>query len=329
MFTPEPKKSISALRYDPDGSHHWMSYTLDEQIAFGGAATIWSIAQSSNPTLLLKIFKPDQKDFIKKNAVFVDRLIPLAQHRDDLLKTLPFCAWPRRLLFRSANLDPATFVDDIAGFSMATLDNSKKLSSILFTDRARLHITPQASRHIAITIADQLDRMHNHPWQFVFGDLSPNNIHIGNNLQDVFFLDTDAFQYKAHLDGHDYAFPLAGVTDGYTSPARLAGLPTDYMQPAHDDFVLAILILQLYMADLGITDWHPLQMSGRTENQNITDGYFPLNAPGPLKVQDYVVEKYRSIPAPLRNAFENTFTHKTKLTARQWRGLCEAHWGLL
>ena len=74
------------------------------------------------------------------------------------------------------------------------------LATIITDERTRFRFNRHHTAHILTLLADQLNRMHKHAWGFVFGDMSPSNIHITHDRENVLFIDTDSFQFD-YTDG--------------------------------------------------------------------------------------------------------------------------------
>ncbi len=97
---------------------------------------------------------------------------------------------------------------------MAELVGTVSLATLITDERTRFRLQRGQTAHILATIADQLSRMHKHGWGFVFGDMSPSNIHITHDHSKVLFIDTDSFQFD-YTEGAPFSFAITGLTPGY------------------------------------------------------------------------------------------------------------------
>lgn len=324
-----PGTALHGLRYDPSGDQHWQTITLDSLISSnGGAGAVWSTLPKSNPPLVAKLYLQGMKGHIANNINYGSRLIALVQHRDALSERLPFCAWPRRLLFHDRNLTPSRFSDNLAGFTMQRLHHTIPLTDVIATARKAVRIEPHDALHIALLLADQLSRLHAHPWRFVFGDLSPNNIHITPDFKKVLFIDTDGFQFSLPSPQQNYTVP--GFTERFTSPFQLA-VPIGTMLPAkHDLFVLSILLFCLIFAANDLHRTHPFTYGENIpENQSIQHQRFPYALPSQYPPPPYLLSIYQTWPNDFRAAFHSAFIDQNPLSAAQWSALLRAHWGSL
>jgi DNA-binding helix-hairpin-helix protein with protein kinase domain len=325
-------QELSALLVDAStGAQNWTKLTLDEHLArgSGGAGTIWTLKQKSDPPLVAKIYNATIKNRISSNLSEGERLIPLVSHRGELMSRLPFAAWPRRILFRTANVTASEFANNLVGFTMARLDNTIPLNDFTSLDRCRPRVTPHDSRHIALTLVDQIDRLHRHPWKFVFGDLSPMNVRISLDYKHVHFIDTDSYQFHIMQQGRPYHFSTAGITEGFTSPFALEPSRVGPMPPEHDLFVVAILLFQIVMAQQDVLTVLPFSSGDVRDNDRIKAGQFPYANPTAWPVPDYALSKYNALNPDLRTAFTQTFTTRVPITAARWRTILSAPWGEL
>lgn len=308
-----------AVRIDPSRPDHWTAYPLGAHIGQGGTSSVYEVALATNPPLVAKIYNSDITTAIKAQQAYALRLLTLASHRADLISTLGFGVWPRRLIFRIKDPSDAQIAEMLAGISMQRLNDTTPLHDLINFDSCRMRMSAHDTLHIAVTLAEQLDKLHGHPWQFVFGDMSAKNIHVSNDFARVHFIDTDAFQFTL-ADGT--TFRPHGLTPSYRSPGSMHRLQRNSsITPADDDYVLAILIFQLLLAQAGFTQMHPFTAAGSNEEDNMAIGLFPYNAPDRLPPPDGPLEAYEALPPELRTAFSATFTHRKPVTAAQWASL--------
>lgn len=311
---------IWGARIEPDGSDTWDRYELGPFIAGGGMGVVHELLPRFKQPIVAKLFNDAMIARIKGDPKIAMRLAALVRHRAIIAESLSFATWPRRILFNKHKpRDTTDIADSIIGFTMLKLDRTFSLHELEMAEDRRLRMTPSDTAHIAITIADQLSRMHAHPWGFVFGDLSPNNIHVTPDFKKVFFIDTDSFQFN--FEAAKYTFTLGGITEGYTSPGAEQQLKaTGRVSATHDDFVLAIHIFMLLMMDRRVPR-HPFQSLQTPLNALIERRAFPFDNPQSYPVPAVCLDAYRSFPPSLRQAFTRTFTTPTPVTAREWTKL--------
>lgn len=309
-----PGDSAWGARLHPQKDDYFQ-YTLSDPMgSAGGAGAVYQLMPRSNPPLVAKLYNDKVLQRIRTDRNYAQRIIALAVHRDDLAKALPFATWPRRLIFSQKN--PADPQQALLGFTMERLVGTVSLLDLITQKNARLKITPNATAFLCITLADQIARMHRHPWTFVFGDFSPNNVHVTANLAQVRFIDTDGFQFD--YNNGKYAFALSGLTNGFKSPGADAALQAKgRLTTTHDDYVLAILIFMLLMADKGIPT-HPFQCGDTPEDVNIERRLFPLANPAQFPLPTPVIDGFNSLPQTLRDTFIRTFTGPVPVPAPAW-----------
>lgn len=300
----------------------YFQFTLGEPMGTaGGAGAVYQLMPRSTPPLVAKVYNDRVLQRIRTDKKYAQRIIALALHRDELAKALPFATWPRRLIFSERS--PADPQQALLGFTMERLVGTVSLLDVITQKNARVRITPDVTAFLAITLADQVARLHRHPWTFVFGDLSPNNIHVTANLNQVRFIDTDGFQFD--YNNGKYAFALSGLTPGFKSPGADAALQNSgRLTTTHDDYVLAILIFMLLMADQGMPT-HPFQCGDAPEDTRIEIRQFPLAEPGKFRLPPPVVAAFNAIPETLRNTFIRTFTANVPLPAAEWVSVLSEH----
>lgn len=290
-------------------------YTLGAPMgAKGGSGTVHQLLPRTNPPLVAKLYHGQALDRIRQERRYAQRVIALARHRDELAKALPFATWPRRLIFSDKHpRDPQA---SLLGFSMERLVGTTSLYDLIASESARFKLSPDNTAYICITLADQIARMHRHPWTFVFGDLSPNNVHVTARFDQVRFIDTDGFQFD--YNNGKYAFALSGLTNTFKSPGADAMLAsTGRVNTQHDDFVLAILIFMLLMAQKGFGLLHPFQSGGSNEDDNINARRFPFDDTS-MAVPPVLRNAYASLPQTLRDTFTRAFTRPSPVPAAEW-----------
>lgn len=296
-------------------SDDYFQYTLSDAMgSAGGSGAVFQLLPRSNPPLVVKLYNDRILQRIRTDRKFAQRIIALALHRDELAQSLPFATWPRRLIFTQKT--PPNAQQALLGFTMERLVSTTPLLDFMTQQNARLKVTPDTTAYICITLADQVARLHRHPWTFVFGDMSPNNIHISANNAHVRFIDTDSFQFD--YNNGKYAFALSGLTNGFKSPgADTAMQARGRLTPHHDDFVLAILIFMALMADHGMPI-HPFQSGDIPEDARIEKREFPFANPSAFKIPPPVLAAYQRLPQNLRDAFTGTFTRPVPIPASEW-----------
>lgn len=293
----------------------YFQFTLGEPMgAAGGAGAVYQLMPRSDPPLVAKVYNDKVLQLIKADRKYAQRITALALHRDELAKALPFATWPRRLIF--SHKKPADPQQALLGFTMERLVSTVSLYDLITQQNTRRKVTPDVTTFLAITLSDQIARLHRHPWTFVFGDLSPNNIHVTANLGQMRFIDTDGFQFN--YNNGQYSFRLSGLTPGFKSPgADLLMASAGRLTTAHDDFVLAILLFMMLMADKGMPI-HPFQSGDTPEDERIERRQFPLADPVNFPVPTAVVDAWKTLPQPLRDTFVRTFTGPAPVPATEW-----------
>lgn len=311
-----PFTTVWGARLEAD-KETWDRYTLGQQIAKGGMGAVYEIFPEYRPALVAKLFGDKMIARMKGDPKIARRLAALVKHRAEINKGLDFATWPRRMLFSKERPKGTTEIaNTIIGFTMPRLERTISLQELLFAPDRKLRLTSHDTIFIAITIADQLNKLHSHDWGFVFGDLSPNNVHVATDFKKVTFIDTDSFQFN--FQAEQYTFNLQGLTDGYKSPGvddqlRMTGRVT----PAHDDFVLAILIFMLLMMDKGVPR-HPFQSMQTPLNSLIAKRAFPFDNPHTYPLPQNCKDAYAKFTPQLRAAFTRTFTTPRTVTAAEW-----------
>jgi DNA-binding helix-hairpin-helix protein with protein kinase domain len=317
--------SVFGVSLNDPKNEDWTVYQIGKSLNKGGFGSVHLVTPPMKHPLVAKIYTEPMRERIKHNPKIAMRLVALAQHRVAITKDLSFAVWPRRVLFAKKNLNGA---DDIAanilGFTMLQLIGTTSLFELMMNEEKRLRIQPVDLAHIAILIADQLAKLHRHPWGFVFGDLSPNNIHVTNDYKAVHFIDTDSFQFDFQTG--KYAFPMDNLTTGYKSPgAEHAIRNKQRITAVHDDFVLAVLIFQLLMT-MNKVPRHPFQCLDKDVDTMIERRIFPFENLAQYPVPAVNVAVYNGWPADIRAAFRRTFTQPDPVTAEEWTQILIAHY---
>jgi DNA-binding helix-hairpin-helix protein with protein kinase domain len=303
--------------FSPTGNDSWTPYRIGNRIGKGGMGTVHEFTPASQSPMLAKLFNPAMLARIKGDPKIAMRLAALVAHRDDIANTLGFATWPRRMLFTKQNpRDKREIADTVVGFTMVRLQNTISLQQLLMDPDRRIRLTPEHTAKIAELLTEQISRMHKHKWKFVFGDFSPNNIHVRINFKTVSFIDTDSFQFD--FDASKYTFTLGGITPGYKSPGVEDQLKqTGRVTSAHDDFVLAIHLFQLFMLDRQMPR-HPFQTLDIPIDTMIAKRAFPFDNPAAYPVPQPCLQAYSTVPPFIRAAFTRTFTTPATVTAEEW-----------
>ncbi|MFM9938683.1 MAG: hypothetical protein ACKVP7_04210, partial [Hyphomicrobiaceae bacterium] len=238
----------------------------------------------------------------------------------NLNEELPFCNWPRRIVFKQREPGTDEVAGAIIGLTLPELTTHVALSDVLRDKSNRARMTHERGIHIGVSLADQLHRLHTHPWRFVVGDLSPNNLLVDYTFSSIHFIDMDAVRFSP---GPGYpTFDTPGTTANYRSPEYFHASNQGQLSSAHDDFVLAILLFQILMAISGLDGVHPFLDVDASEDDNIQRGRFPyVDALRPTQVADAPAAVYVAWHSDLRGAFEAVFTGKQAMTAKQWAEL--------
>ncbi len=267
--------SVFGVSLNDPKNEDWTVYQVGKSLNAGGFGSVHLLTPLMKHPLVAKIYTEAMRERIKRDPKIAMRLVALAQHRLAITEALPFAVWPRRVLFAKKKPDGANDIAaNILGFTMLQLMGTTSLFELMTNPEKRLRIQPVDIAHIAISIADQLARLHRHPWKFVFGDLSPNNIHVTNDYKAVHFIDTDSFQFDFQTG--KYAFPPENLTRFYKSPgAEDAIRKKQRITAVHDDFVLAVLIFQLLMT-MDNVPRHPFQCLDKGVDAMIEGRIFPF-----------------------------------------------------
>ena len=320
-------ETVPALSYPAPDRLHWSSLSIGELLtSLAGSSTIWKVVPPSNPPLLAKLYNDKMRQRLKSETAPAEQLLLLARYRSQLSRELPFAAWPLSLVFSgSATITEDNFTERLAGFTMVNLQTTSSLAQLVSVPRVRHRLKSPDTLHIARTLLGQIELLHAHPWRFVFGDLSASNVRVSNNFKQVFFIDTDSFQFTCPEAGHR-SYTAAGTTPSFRSPGIRTQKQTTQLTEAHDTFVATILLFQLIMADVGVPNLHPF-ISSDSNPDDLIDRYaFPYEQPDRYPVSRYALDKYRALPVPIRKAFRQTFTTKNPVPLGQWRTLLGQHW---
>jgi DNA-binding helix-hairpin-helix protein with protein kinase domain len=294
---------------------HTTTYTIKEPLGDpGGTGQVFRLLPRTNPPLLGKIFLPDFTQKVRQDRSIAQRLVALALHREQLGGALPFGTWPRRLLVNSASFQDLQQV--LIGFTMEELKGTTSLNHLISTEHARARLKQSDTMHIAITLADQLARLHAHDWKFVFCDLTPNNIHISSDFKLVHFIDTDSCQFIFNNGTFNFASRL--LTPKFSSPGARERLANNQLlTPENDNFQLALNLFMFLMADGGLNGVHPFSSGSHDEDTLISQRAFPYENPVAYPVPPIALQVYRQWPEPLRQAFAKTFT-SAPVPAAEW-----------
>lgn len=317
--------SIFGVSLNDPKNEDWTVYQVGKSLNKGGFGSVHLLTPPMKHPLVAKIYTEAMRERIKRDPKIAMRLVALAQHRVAITKDLGFAVWPRRVLFAKRHLNgTADIAANIVGFTMLQLFNTTSLFELMFNPEKRLRIRPVDLAHIAILIADQLARLHRHPWGFVFGDLSPNNIHISNDYNTVHFIDTDSFQFD--FGTGKYSFPMENLTRLYKSPGAEAAIRAKQrITTTHDDFVLAVLVFQLLMTMSNVPR-HPFECLDHNPDTLMESRIFPMERLAQYPVPAIIVAAYNSLPPDIRDAFKRTFTGPTPVTADEWTQILSAHY---
>jgi hypothetical protein len=316
-------ETIAARHYD--GTHQWAEFLIGEIVSdTGGSSSVWQVSTETEPPLLVKLYKGEMLKRLRTDAATTTRLYPLVRSRRQLSADLPFAVWPRRLVFTDADVTEGNFADKLLGFTMARLDITTSLNDLVEQDKKRTRMSAGKTRHILLLVMDYLQSMHEHPWQFMFGDMSLHNIHVSRDRNRVYFIDTDAFQYTDSETDKFFAVP--GMTEGFRSPGTAERHHDDPLPNTHDTFVMAIIIFMMLMADMDAHGAHPFSAAGHDADELIDGRIFPYEDSNNYPISDYVLKRYRAMPAELRQAFLHTFTTTEPVSLTQWRMLLQKHW---
>jgi len=311
-------------RNSPSLDERWEDYELESSFEKnGGVGTVYPVRAKP---YVGKLFHENMLSLYSQNDNMARRLIVLVYLYDRLRKELPFVSWPRRVLYRQQYIDPANIQEGLVGFSMDRLKGKISLADVLAKDSERLKLKMKGglsqTLHIAITIADQLQRMHRHEFKFRFGDLNPNNILLDRRMEQVTFIDPDSYQFDyPHVDDGPYEFVVGGLTDGYSSPASHEARDRNSWRFSknHDAFVFAILLFQLLMAREGWSKIHPFLFSDVSEDEHIKNGEFLYGERlRQSEALPHLAAIYTGFRFELRDAFEQTFAGQQVIPLATW-----------
>jgi hypothetical protein len=120
--------------------------------------------------------------------------------------------------------------NDLRGFTMLQLRGVETLHAILQASRKRNLLPSDRAEHLALSLAECVERLHTHPWQFRFGDLTTNNIMVEDTTGNIHFVNSDSFQYSYPHPGtgQSHQFLIHGLSAGTPHIFHLTdGVPTD------------------------------------------------------------------------------------------------------
>lgn len=317
-------RTVKALCFTKRGPD-WADLHIGPFFAQGGQAKLWAVSNKTPEPQLAKVYLPTMRKLLALDTIASERMLALVQHREALPTALPFAIWPRRLLFNDTNISKHTAPARLLGVSMNKLSGSTSLNKLMFRANARVRLTNRHTQHIALTLLDQIERLHKHPWRFVFGDLSTDNIHISHDFRLVSFIDTDAFQFVDPSNPSRF-FPVPGINPAFESPWSLRRDPSEPLPPEHDLFAIATIVFIMIGAELGLRELHPFTVPNHDPADLIRDRQFPLAAPDRYPVAKIATKTYNRFPLPFRIAFEQTFTTQVPIPLSHWRSLISQHW---
>lgn len=323
-----PGTNLFAVRYAAGRAEDWRKFAVGKELTetIGGTARVFAFGEADvrGELLVAKLYKDAARRALKRSGDPQPRLVPLVRERDMLHETLPFCVWPRRVLFDALRPPQARLAESLLGFSMEKISNAVSLYDLLFDEAHRRRLTPDDYVYIGLTIARQLSQMHMHAWKFLYVDMSPNNILVSHDFRAVRFIDTDSFQFTH--DGHVYK--ANGLTEGFTSPGAQAAIDSRQpLTPDHDRFCLAILLFHLLMARQG-RPVNPFEAPQQDVNDFIEKRAYLYAPMPPHAVRPELTAAYKTLSQDIRDAFLKSFT-ATPLTARDWAECLSRHRGFL
>lgn len=310
--------ALQALTLRPDGSQSSTPLTIATTLSSKGATADVCTFVDAPPTIVGKLYRPSYRQRFATHVRLLEGLVLFTRNSEALRKDLPFGSWPGQLLLDAPITDSESLKAVVCGFTMDRLTATTPLMDLLGVRRARVRLTTHDSLNIAITISTQLDKLHRHPWQFVFGDFSPNNIMLSANFERVMFIDTDAYQYKTTYRGRIYEGQNDATTPSYNSPHSVGRKGASKLPPEHDLFILAIIIFQILMADKGFLKCHPFSSGSVPEDDRIKARQFPYAEPNRYPVNPAALKAYHQLPKAIRDAFVEVFSKHFALTTGAW-----------
>jgi DNA-binding helix-hairpin-helix protein with protein kinase domain len=314
--------TVWGILSDPDGNEDWKEYKVADQVGeAGGNASVHKLIDPAGNPLVGKFYNGEATERLRADKIHALRLIFPSRYRLALEEDLEFVVFPRRVLIDRQDLgdDPLTHM---VGFSMNLHEGFYSLTDLIEQEEARrFSYTPDTTLYILITMAHQLARLHDHAWRFVFSDMTPNNVLVSRDYETVRFIDVDSYQFSNGA----YDFPVTGLSPGYISPDAYKRLEkAEPLTTGHDDFLLAIIISQMLMADHGHLRTHPFNIAGEDKNDLIERRRFTYEV-SPDDVDEGIISAYRTFPDEVREAFRQTFTTDVPVTASEWAALLQKH----
>lgn len=319
------------VRYIGRSEQDWQQYLFDEKLAgIGSFAVPYRIAIKAKPQLIAKIYRTKHLPVVRSNPLAIKQLQTLTANEQALTKSLPFVAWPRRMIFTKHCPTPSApdYKSSFIGFTMRFLHNTVSLYDFVSKKSQRLDVTPRDTANVARLIARQVHMLHDHQWKFRIIDMSATNIRVSNDYSEVYFIDADSFQFlTTETRTH---FVTKGLTPGFKAPWSDKEIAAGRaLTNTHDDFVLAIHIFQMLVADHTPYPFHPFKFDRLTEDELIAKKIFPLDYRKDYEPNAAQQAIYQKVPAKLRAMFSRAFTNGKPPAALEWADALDAYWGSL
>lgn len=225
-------------------------------------------------------------------------------------------AWPSALLLNKRQ--------HFVGFAMPLLDvgGYASLDMVLSGRGRKIESLPQANTfrlRVALNLAKRVMELHEKGHCII--DLKPANLLVHRQSGDVAVVDCDGFAVK----GKDQFFPAHQFTLGFIAPEafRTRQSPEVLRQP-QDEFALAVVVFKLLNNGLHPFQGVPDKRDIPTDNQNrIAGGFYPYGKKPHTDIKPSPWSIHRGFPAPLRSAFDRSFTSAKRATAVEWVNLLE------
>lgn len=301
---------------------NWGEITLGKIVGSGAFADVYSVAGATRVPLLAKIFKGDYADKATTDKTILRALVGFSSNGKNLADALPFASWPDRILFAKRGKTIAELQPALRGYTMPHFIDAKPYEHYRSGRGATFQMSKGDYIHLCITLAHQLDRLHKHPFQFVFSDLSSKNILISNDRRKIYFIDADSYGFRA-FGQEKYAFSATMVTPAYPTP-YLRGT----LDARHHNFVLAMIIWEMAMAMHGMPKAKTFAVANMAMQDFITSRQYPYKDPVHPEVPPAILEVYKTLPNFIRAGFDKAFTANDGLTASEWVDLLN-RWRLL